>query len=116
MLGKKLKILVSRTDAIGDVILTIPICDILKENIEVSELHFLGRSYTEDVIQTCSVIDKFVNIDLLEKLDYAAQVQSLKDENYDAIIHVLPNQDRDNQPLVSLDDLQQARAVKQKKI
>ncbi len=91
MLGKKLKILVSRTDAIGDVILTIPICDILKENIEVSELHFLGRSYTEDVIQTCSVIDKFVNIDLLEKLDYAAQVQSLKDENYDAIIHVLPN-------------------------
>ncbi|MDQ6480361.1 glycosyltransferase family 9 protein [Dyadobacter sp. LHD-138] len=91
MLGKKLKILVSRTDAIGDVILTIPICDILKENIEVSELHFLGRSYTEDVIRTCSVIDKFVNIDLLEKLDYAAQVQSLKDENYDAIIHVLPN-------------------------
>lgn len=91
MLGKKLKILVSRTDAIGDVILTIPICDILKENIEVSELHFLGRSYTEDVIRTCSVIDKFVNFDLLEKLDYAAQVQSLKDENYDAIIHVLPN-------------------------
>ena len=58
MLGKKLKILVSRTDAIGDVILTIPICDILKENIEVSELHFLGRSYTEDVIQTCSVIER----------------------------------------------------------
>jgi heptosyltransferase-3 len=91
MLGKKLKILVSRTDAIGDVILTIPICDILKQNMEVSELHFLGRSYTEDVILACAGIDKFVNFDLLEKLDYAAQVQSLKEEHYDAVIHVLPN-------------------------
>lgn len=91
MLGRKLKILVSRTDAIGDVILTIPICNILKENTEVSELHFLGRSYTEDVIDTCISIDKFVNADLIEKLDYKDQVKFLKAENYDAIIHVLPN-------------------------
>jgi heptosyltransferase-3 len=91
MLRKKLKILVSRTDAIGDVILTIPVCDILKENIDVSEVHFLGKSYTEDVIRSCTVIDKFINIDVISKLNYQEQIDLLKKEKYDAIIHVLPN-------------------------
>jgi heptosyltransferase-3 len=91
MLRKKLKILVSRTDAIGDVILTIPVCDILKENIDVSEVHFLGKSYTEDVIRSCTVIDKFINIDVISKLNYQEQISVLKKEKYDAIIHVLPN-------------------------
>jgi len=91
MSEKKLKILVSRTDAIGDVILTIPICNILKENIDVSELHFLGRSYTKDVIHCNAVIDKFINMDLIEKLEYQEQINYLKAENYDVIIHVLPN-------------------------
>lgn len=91
MLGKRLKILISRTDAIGDVILTIPVCDILKEHKDISEVHFLGKSYTEDVVNTCAAIDKFINIDIINKLDYNDQIVFLEKEKYDAIVHVLPN-------------------------
>lgn len=91
MIRKKLKILVSRIDAIGDVVLTIPVCDILKDNIDVSEVHFLGKSYTEDVVATCTAIDRFINIDVINKLEYKDQINFLKREKYDAIVHVLPN-------------------------
>lgn len=88
----KLKVLISRTDAIGDVILTIPILSILKENIGISELHLLGKSYTEDVVLANVVVDKFINFDVLEALQYDDQVRIIKAENYDAIVHVFPNQ------------------------
>lgn len=87
----KLKILISRTDAIGDVVLTMPICDILKKHASVSELHFLGRSYTEDVIHCNSAIDQFLDIDKISKLDYEDQIALLKKEKYDVILHVFPN-------------------------
>ena len=91
MLGTKLKILISRTDAIGDVVLTMPVCNILRENLNISELHFLGKSYTEDVILSSSAIDKFVCYDLIDELDYDKQVGFIKSEKYDVIIHVFPN-------------------------
>lgn len=86
-----MKVLISRTDAIGDVVLTIPICSILKEYSAVTEIHFLGRTYTEDVVRCCSAVDQFVNVDALNKLPYPDRIEWLKREKYDAIVHVYPN-------------------------
>ena len=54
------RILISRTDSIGDVILTLPVCKILKNYFPQVKIGFLGKSYTRPVIQACSYVDVFI--------------------------------------------------------
>ncbi|MGV8877877.1 MAG: glycosyltransferase family 9 protein [Sphingobacteriaceae bacterium] len=84
-------ILISRTDAIGDVVLTLPMCGYLKRVFPEVCIFFLGRSYTSSVIKACSAIDQFVNYDDFKNLDNIKQVDYLKSKSIDAIIHVHPN-------------------------
>ncbi len=84
-------IIVSRIDAIGDVILTLPLCGLIKEQYPKSKIIFLGRTYTQAVINCCEHVDEFINADDLLKLndnDAAAALQKL---NADTFIHVFPN-------------------------
>jgi ADP-heptose:LPS heptosyltransferase len=60
------RIIISRTDSIGDVILTLPLCVWLKKQFPQSELVFLGRSYTKDIIACFDVVDTFLNFDDLQ--------------------------------------------------
>ena len=53
------KIIISRTDSIGDVMLTLPLCVWLKEKYPNTELVFLGRTYTESIVSSFSCIDQF---------------------------------------------------------
>jgi heptosyltransferase-3 len=85
--------LISRTDAIGDVVLTLPMCDWLKKNIPGAKVLFLGRTYTKPVIASCAAVDKFLNWDDLQKLSETEQVAQLKQENIDVIVHVFPNKE-----------------------
>lgn len=87
----KKHILISRTDAIGDVVLTLPMCGYLKEINPDIKLSFLGKSYTKAVIEACTAIDNFVNFDDLERLAFEGQVDFLKGQSIDTIIHVFPN-------------------------
>ena len=57
------KIIISRTDSIGDVILTLPLCVWLKKQFPQTELVFLGRTYTKDIIACFDVVDTFLNFD-----------------------------------------------------
>ncbi len=57
------KIIISRTDSIGDVLLTLPITGALKAKFPDSRLVFLGRTYTENIIRCCTHIDDFINLD-----------------------------------------------------
>jgi ADP-heptose:LPS heptosyltransferase len=77
------EIIVSRTDAIGDVVLTLPLCGILKKHFPNTKITFLGQSYTQAVIETCKHIDAFIDIKSLPK--YIPQA--------DTIIHVFPRKD-----------------------
>ena len=43
------RIIISRTDSIGDVMLTLPMCVWLKKNIPGVELIYLGKNYTKPV-------------------------------------------------------------------
>lgn len=88
---KTTHILISRVDAIGDVVLTLPVAAYIKQLFPGAKVSFLGRTYTQPVINTIAAIDAFINYDELKKLSEQHQVEYLQKQNIDTIIHVLPN-------------------------
>jgi ADP-heptose:LPS heptosyltransferase len=53
-------IVISRTDAIGDVILTLPMAKILKELYPNTHISFIGKNYTVPILNCCAFIDEVV--------------------------------------------------------
>lgn len=84
------KIIISRTDSIGDVVLTLPLCYFIKENFTNCEIHFLGQTYTRPVLDFCSAIDEVHAWDEIEKLPVQARHQAIKNINADCFLHVFP--------------------------
>lgn len=85
------KIIISRTDGIGDVVLTLPAAGLLKKLYPNLQVCFIGRSYTQPVIRACKHIDEFVNWDEISALPQKGQLSFFKSLNADAIVHVFPN-------------------------
>jgi ADP-heptose:LPS heptosyltransferase len=82
------RILISRTDAIGDVMLTLPLASILRQHLPEAKIGFLGRSYTRAVVDCCSAVDEFVELhDFLR-----ADTKKIR-KDWDSIIHVFPRKD-----------------------
>ncbi len=86
----KQRILLSRTDSIGDVVLTLPMAGVLKANFPECEIFFLGRTYTRSVIELSEHVDQFVNYDDLLKISENERVEQIKKLNIDIFIHVFP--------------------------
>jgi heptosyltransferase III len=86
-------IIISRTDSIGDVMLTLPICGVLKKHFPEIKITFLGRSYTEAIIKSCSHVDQFINWDSLSKENSETQIAQFKAIGADTIIHVFPDKE-----------------------
>ena len=83
-------IVISRTDAIGDVVLTLPMAGFIKKHMPSCRISFLGRTYTEPIIKRAHHIDDFINWDQLEKLSDPDRKSQLSSYSIDAIIHVFP--------------------------
>jgi ADP-heptose:LPS heptosyltransferase len=83
------RILISRTDSIGDVMLTLPICSWLKEQFPDVHLAFLGKGYTRSVVSAYKAVDEFLDWKLIEQMSEEDQ-QSIFSK-YSTIIHVFPN-------------------------
>lgn len=81
-------ILVSRIDRIGDVVLTLPLCGLLKERLG-ARVVFLGREYTRDVVAASDAVDEILEWDPALPLDAAARL--LAGARADTIVHVRPN-------------------------
>jgi heptosyltransferase III len=79
-------ILISRTDSIGDVILTLPLAGVIKKEQPDTKVYFLGNDYTKPIIERCGYVDEFINVK-----DLTADL--LRSLNLKAIIHVFPNRD-----------------------
>ena len=103
-----MRIILSRTDSIGDVVLTLPMASALKETFPDCTIVFLGREYTRPVVELCRFVDEFVVWDegvqsskfkvqssrfkvqgSRFKVPYSA-IDLLRDLKSDAIIHVFP--------------------------
>jgi ADP-heptose:LPS heptosyltransferase len=87
------RIIISRTDSIGDVMLTLPMCGWLKKHIPSCTIILLGRSYTRDIAAACKHIDDFIDWDVLKHETPAAQVEELASHGADCIIHVFPRKE-----------------------
>lgn len=86
-------VVISRTDGIGDAVLTLPLAGALKELLPGVEISFLGRSYTQPVAEACTHVDRFVNWDDAAALNASAQAAFLHDLNSDAFIHAFPRKE-----------------------
>lgn len=84
-------LIISRTDGIGDVILTLPMCGVLKQNFPDLKITFLGSSYTKAIVECCSHVDAFVSYD--DMLSSGNATAFLKALNADAIVHVFPRKE-----------------------
>lgn len=84
-----MKIIISRTDKIGDVILTLPMAGVLKKHFPASTIYFLGKSYTKAIVASSAYVDHFINWDELQEKE-----NPLEDfQNFDVIVHVFPNKE-----------------------
>jgi heptosyltransferase III len=59
------RILISRTDSLGDVILTLPLAGVLKKHFPGCRILFLGRRYTQPLISLCCFVDEFHDWDVI---------------------------------------------------
>src|SRR5664279_544218 len=78
-------IILSRTDSIGDVVLTLPVAKMLKDYFPGIKIAFLGRGYTRPVIIACKYVDEFIDVDDFLKNDVA-----VCDQQPEAILHIFP--------------------------
>ena len=74
-------IILSRTDSIGDVVLTLPMAGYIKQYFPNCKIIFLGRNYTRDVVALTEHVDEFVSWD---------DVEARKNLKADVILHVFP--------------------------
>lgn len=84
-------IIVSRTDSIGDVILTLPMCAVLKNFFPQSKITFLAQKYTEPVVRCSLDVDDVICWDEIKHNNNVATL--IKNLNADVIIHVFPNRE-----------------------
>lgn len=87
------RILISRTDSIGDVVLTLPICVWLKERFPNCELIYLGKTYTQPVVQCFAPIDRFIDWNEIEQLPTVEKINFFRELGADAVVHVFPNKE-----------------------
>lgn len=86
-----MNIAISRTDAIGDVVMTFPLCGILKQRIPNCHITFIGKDYTRSIIEKEADVDSFASYSEWEQQSDTQLTASLRELNLDAIIFVFPN-------------------------
>ncbi len=85
------RIIISRTDSIGDVMLTLPICAWIKEKFPTATILFLGKGYTKPIVEAYQKVDEYLDWLHFEKMTSSDQIEAFKKLNADVILHVFPN-------------------------
>ncbi len=79
------RVLICRTDNIGDVVLTLPLAGFLKQAIPGIRVDMVCRDYAAPVVRCCRHVDRVL---ALEELDID---RLFRDEAYDTVIFAFPN-------------------------
>lgn len=88
-----MRILLSRTDSLGDVILTLPMVGMIKKHYPDAKVDFLGTTYSKSVLDCVPLIDNILLWDQISKLSEADQVSTFQEGKYDICIHVFPKKE-----------------------
>ena len=86
-------VILSRTDSLGDVMLSLPMAGAIKKYKANIKIIFLGRTYSKSIIETSEFVDEFVNFVELQKESTSTQLNIFRNLNADAIVHVFPNKE-----------------------
>jgi lipopolysaccharide heptosyltransferase II len=88
---KPKNLLIVRTDRIGDVVLSLPLAEIIKRHFPDCKITFLIRDYTKDVVKNHPCIDDII---LLKEKDgkilIRKNVQPISEKKFDSAIIVYP--------------------------
>ncbi len=87
------RILISRTDSIGDVVLTLPMCVWIKKKFPTSTLIFLGDTYTKPILECVPEIDEIMEWSALQQMPEASKVDLLRAKKIDVFLHVYPRRE-----------------------
>ncbi|GAC1658425.1 MAG: glycosyltransferase family 9 protein [Gemmatimonadaceae bacterium] len=82
-------VLVSRTDGIGDVVLTLPLCGLLGA-VAGRRVTLLARGYTRAVAEASAVVNDFLDWDVVASATPAEQRDFIAGAASDAIVHAFP--------------------------
>jgi ADP-heptose:LPS heptosyltransferase len=83
-------IAISRTDGLGDVILTLPIANWIRENFPKATIIFFCKSYTAPVVRLCPAIDHIVHWDELAASPEKIILETIQSLKIDIFIHAFP--------------------------
>jgi len=81
------RILLSRTDRLGDVILSTPVATALKKRFPALEVFFLARRYTADILEMHPHVDGII---CLDEPSAGALASRLKKGGFDAVVALFP--------------------------
>ncbi|MEI6124567.1 MAG: glycosyltransferase family 9 protein [Bacteroidota bacterium] len=84
------RIIISRTDNIGDVVLALPMAGAIKKAIPGAYIIFLGKAYTKDIVSLSKNIDEFADWEQIKALPKAEQINCFKNFCADYIVHAFP--------------------------
>lgn len=84
------RIIISRADSIGDVVLTFPLVHIVKSIFPESVILFLCSSYTKEVLKYHKDISEVIEWDLIKTLEYQEKIKEFEKFQADMIIHAFP--------------------------
>ena len=86
-------IILSRTDSLGDVILSLPLAGAVKKYDSAIKVIFLGKTYSKAIIETSDFVDEFIDYDEITRLSTKEQISEFRNLKADAIVHVFPNKE-----------------------
>lgn len=88
-MSRRPRILVSRTDGIGDVALTLPLCGLLADRLE-AEVVFLCRPYARAVVEASAHVHEVVEWDARAEREPAHARALLAGAGAETIVHAFP--------------------------
>ena len=84
-------LLIVRTDRIGDVVLSLPLAEIVKKYYPGCKITFLVRNYTKDILENHPFIDKILLLkEENKKVSIFKNVKNIKSFGFDSSIIVYP--------------------------
>ena len=88
---KPKNLLLIRSDRIGDVILSLPLAEIIKKHYPDCRITFLLRDYTKDLAQSNPFIDEILVLKEIDgEIDIKSNLSMLKEKHFDTCITVYP--------------------------
>lgn len=72
----------------GDMVLALPACGLIKKYYPDCKISVLGRTYTKSIAMACAHIDGFVNIDDWKTMTPDEITQSLQAPGFDTVLHL----------------------------